>query len=278
MSYILKLKTNNAYNFKASAELIQKFVKDGCWCADENGLKLVGKDTKTNSGTKLIYVEIPKSTLNKYIITNTQLKIGVNTVHFYRMLKSIKKKGNTLTLFIKKDDPLKLYMQINQNGESENKGVVGHINITYVQPVIYDQPVGYGDPIIVSPIEFQKIKILNKISKTMELISNNRLIDLTCDKEGVYSKTVTLGDDDSDDKEDQKENEEEYRQTFDSEQILELVKVASTSSTNIKMYTTTELPLCVKMSSGNWPVSIYYKSKETLIEEQDEEDPSIEIA
>ena len=210
-------------------------------------------------------------------------------VHFYRMLKSIKKKDNTLTLFIEQEDPLKLYIQINQAGEDKKKGIVGHINIALVRPLIHDEPTGYNDPIIVTSKEFQKVKQLNKISKAMELSFKGRTIDLFCNREGVYSKRVTLGDTEDEDEEDEEkeveEDEDEYKQTFDSDQILDLVKTASTSS-NIQIYITPELPLHFKMNVGSLgTIDAYIKSRETIDEEQDDyecspstiEDVTIEI-
>ena len=194
----------------------------------------------------------------------------MNMVHFYRMIKSIKKKDNTLTLFIKEDDPLKLYIQINQNGENDNKGITGHINITLVRPIIHEQPTGYGDPIIVKSKEFQKIKQLNKTSKTMDITCSGRVIDLFCNKENVYSKRVSLGEDDDEDEEREVQKDEEYKQTFDSDQILDLVKTASTSNT-VQIYINNELPLHFKMNVGALgSADVYIKSRETIEEEDDD--------
>lgn len=275
--YLLKIKTKDGHSFKVVSELIQKYVKDGCFTIDSKGMRLSGVDTKTPKGTKLICIDLPRYNFTKYKCPEEPLKIGMNMVHFYRMLKSIKKKDNTLTLYIKQDDPLKLFIHINQSGEDENKGIVSHINITLVRPVVHDQPTGYGDPIIVTSKEFQKVKQLNKISKTMELTSRGRTVDLFCDREGVYSKRVTLGDadeEDDDEREEVDDDEEEYKQTFESDQILDLVKTAGTSN-NIQIYITNDLPLHFKMNAGSLgTVDLYIKSRETIVEEkeQDEED------
>lgn len=278
--YLLKIKTKDGHSFKVLSELIQKYVKDGCWTIDKQGMFLTGVDSKTSKGTKMICVDLAKYNFTKYKCPDEPLMIGMNMVHFYRMLKSIKKKDNTLTLFIEEDDPLKLYIQINQSGEDKKKGIVGHINITLVRPQIHDKPTGYNDPIIVTAKEFQKVKQLNKISKTMELSFKDRTIDLFCNREGVYSKRVTLGDTDDDDEDNEsdkneEEDDNEYKQTFDSDQILDLVKIASTS-TNIQIFITPELPLHFKMSVGSLgTVNVYIKSRETIDEEQEDEDESI---
>ena len=268
--YLLKIKTKDGHSFKVVSELIQKYVKDGCFTIDKQSIRLTGVDTKTSKGTKLICIDLPKINFTTYKCPDESLKIGMNMVHFYRMLKSIKKKDNTLTLYILEDDPLKLYIQINQFGEGDNKGIIGHINITLVRPIIHDQPSGYDEPIIVTSKEFQKIKQLNKISKTMEITSHKKMMELFCDREGVYSKRVILGDNEEDTEEnDENEEFESFKQTYDSEQILDLVKTASTSST-IQIYINEELPLRFKMKAGSLgSVDIYIKSREMLKDEED---------
>jgi proliferating cell nuclear antigen PCNA len=276
--YLLKIKTKDGHSFKVLSELIQKCIKDGCWTIDKNGMFLTGVDTKTSKGTKMISVDLSKYNFTKYKCSEEQLMIGMNMVHFYRMLKSIKKKDNTLTLFIEENDPLKLYIQINQMGEDKRKGIIGHINITLVRPQIHDKPIGYNDPIIVTSKEFQKVKQLTKISKSMELSFKGKTVDLFCNREGVYSKRVTLGDTEHDEDEDEDEEEEEefereeYKQTFDSDQILDLVKTASTSNT-IQIYITPDLPLQFKMNVGSLGVvHVYIKSRESIFEEQEEDE------
>lgn len=270
--YLLKIKTKDGHSFKVLAELIQKYVKDGCWNIDKNGMSLTGIDTKTTKGTKMIRINLPKTNFSKYKCPDEPLKIGMNMVHFYRMLKSIKKKDNTLTLFIEEQDPLKLYIQIHQSGEDKKKGIIGHININIMRLIIHDEPVGYYDPIIVTSKEFQKIKQLNKISKTMELSFNGKSIELFCNREGVYSKRVSLGDRDDDDEDDDEklQEDEEYKQTFESDQLLDLVKIAGTSN-NVQIFATPDLPLHVKLNAGSiGTVDVYIKSKETIQEEEEE--------
>ena len=182
-------------------------------------------------------------------------------------------------LFIREDDPLKLGIRAYQMNEKK-KGITGHVNITMVRPVVHDEPTGYGDPIIITAKEFQQVKQLNKISKTMELTFKGKTVDLFCDKDGVYSKGISLGDtddtDDEDDEEDEKDGDEEdeYKQTYDSDKILDLVKPASTSN-NIQIWSAPDLPLHVSLNAGaNGSVDVYIKSREIIEEEEDEKESS----
>jgi hypothetical protein len=272
MSYLLKIKTKDGYTFKVLVELIQKYLKDGCFVIDKKGISLTGVDTKTKSGTKLICVDLPRTNFTKYKCEDEPFYAGLNMMHFYRILKSIKKK-DTLIMYVRKDNPLKLYIKKLQVGEDEDKAMEHNINITQVRPHARDSPTNYGDPIIATAKEFQKLKSLNRISKIMSITGKRGRIRFTCDKEDVYSGSVPFGDIDSDDEEEEEadEEEEEYNQSFESENIIDLVKLGSTSN-NIQIYTNFGLPLRFKMNAGPLgTVDIYIKSKETLEEEQEED-------
>lgn len=276
MSYLLKIKTKEGYIFKVLVELIQKYLKDGCFVIDKKGITLTGVDTKTKQGTKLICVDLPSTNFTKYKCDDKPFYAGLNMVHFYRILKSIKKK-DTLVMYVKKDDPLKLFIQKIQAGEDEDKAIIHNINITQIHAQQHEPPNNYGDPIIATSKEFQKLKSLNRISKTMTVTCKKGRIEFFCDKEEVYSGCVSFGDIDSDDEdEDEKkpskdEDDEEYKQNFDSENIIHLVKLGGTSN-NIQIYPSLDLPLKFKMNAGSLgSVGIYIKSRETIDEEQEEE-------
>lgn len=280
MTYALKIKTKDGYIFKVLVELIQKYLKDACFVIDKKGVSLTGVDTKTKNGTKLICVDLPRTNFTKYKCEEEPFYAGLNMVHFYRILKSIKKK-DTLVMYVKKDDPLKLFIQKLQAGEDEDKAMVHSINITQVRPHRRDPPNNYGDPIIATSKEFQKLKSLNRISKTMTVTCKKGRIEFFCDKEEVYSGCVPFGDIDSEDeggpKEVDDDDEEEYKQNFDAENIIHLVKLGGTSN-NIQIYPSTDLPLRFKMNAGPLGnVDVYIKSRETIDEEQEEESNNANI-
>lgn len=276
MSHLLKIKTKDGYIFKVLVELIQKYLKDACFVIDKKGISLTGVDTKTKKGTKLICVDLPRTNFTKYKCEDEPFYAGLNMVHFYRILKSIKKK-DTLVMYVKKDDPLKLFIQKLQAGEDEDKAMVHSINITQVRPHRRDPPNNYGDPIIATSKEFQKLKSLNRISKTMAVTCKKGRIEFFCDKEEVYSGCVPFGDIDSDDEDGEskevvdEDDEEDYKQNFDAENIIHLVKLGGTSN-NIQIYPSVDLPLRFKMNAGPLGnVDVYIKSREAIDEEQEEE-------
>ena len=256
--YLFKLQTKEGYTFKILVELIKKYIKDGCFIINKSGIKLNGIDTKTKRGTKLICVTLDALKISKFKVENN-LCIGINMVHFYTTIKQIKKKDQII-LFIKKDEPLKLYINIIQTGEDEKKGVVGSVNITNVQPFQSEIPVGYENPVISPRTEFQKIKNLGKTYKIINITRKKKSLELFCDREDIYSKKVILGDTEEDDyDDDEKDEEQEYKNTYDYENIVDIVKLANTSN-NILIYTHQDLPICFKMDAGSLgTVELYIK-------------------
>lgn len=271
MTYLLLIKTREGYSFKVLAELLQNCIKDGCFVVSKKGIELIGKDSKTKSGTKLVSLEMPRKNFIKYTCPDSPMKIGLNLSHFYKMLKSIKKK-DTLTLFIEEDNPLNLGIEIHQNGD--NNSTKSYVRITQVHPVQYDPLEGYDDPIITTSKEFSKLKQLNKISKTLLVTAGKQWIEFFGDKEDMYARKVRFGEEEDDEKvaEDIEHIDEEgYKQTYAAEDVIQLVKIGGLSNT-IQIYATNDLPLKFTLNTGSLgTLSIYIKSKEEIESEQEEE-------
>lgn len=268
---LLFVKTKEGYTIKVIAELLQNYVKDGCFIITQKGIELVGTDSKTKEGTKLIHMELFKKNFIKYICPETSLRIGLNLSHFYKMLKSIKKK-DTLTLFIDKEDPLHLGIEIHQNGDIN--GTKSYVRITQVQPVNYQHIEGYNESITTTSKEFLKLKQLNKISKTLIATATRNKIEFFSDKEEMYARKVTFGDNDNDEEnEEMDENfdDEEYKQTFSTEDIIQLVKIGGLSPT-IQIYATNDLPLKFEFTASSLGiVQVHIKSNEILEAENEAE-------
>ena len=184
------------------------------------------------------------------------------------MLKSIKKK-DTLTLFIDEDNPLNLGIEIHQSGD--NNSTKSYVRITQVHPVQYDPLEGYEDPIITTSKEFAKLKQLNKISKTLIVTARKQWIEFFCDKEEVYERKVQFGEDEDSPNDEREDDIDNYKQSFPTEDIIQLVKVGGLSNT-VQIYATNDLPLKFTLNIGSLgTLSIYIKSKESIEDEQDDE-------
>jgi DNA polymerase III sliding clamp (beta) subunit (PCNA family) len=268
--YKFRAKTGSGYIFKILIELVQKYIKDGCFVLTKNGISLTGVDSKTATGTKMISVDLPAERFDKYQYraTDPSMNMGINTTHLFKILKTIKKK-DSLVFYILEESPLKLYIQKIQQGESENSAVLHDINITTSSPVTSGNDIDYSTCIVTNSKEFQKIKGLNKISKTIRAVCNGKVITFSCDKEAVYSGSASFGQDDDDVDNKLYENGQEFSGEFDTENIIDLVKLASTSN-YIKIFVDPEnYPLGFSMCAGNLgDVKVYIKSYE--LRERDE--------
>jgi len=255
---LFKAKTSEAYTFKVLAELLQNTFKECCLICKPSGIYLIGVDTKYKNGSKLIYLNLLKEKFSIYKLIPNEFKIGLNLIHFYKMLKTIKRK-DTLTLSVEDDDPNKLIITIEQVGEKNP--TVKHINLTKIQPMEVNPPDEklYPDPIIVTSKQFQKLKDLNKMSKYMNITVDNRIITFYCDKDNIYSSTVVFGEQDEDN-----EDSEIYTQMFLTEEIIQLIKVAGLSQT-IQIYFINGLPLKINLNVGSLGnLTIFIKSQEEL--------------
>ena len=111
---LLYIYTHEAYTFKVLAELLQNCIIEACFIINEQGITLTGTDSKTPAGTKLVHLELLRENFPIYQVPKEELQIGLNLMHLFKMLKSIKKKDK-LTLFINKNNQLNLGILIQGN-------------------------------------------------------------------------------------------------------------------------------------------------------------------
>jgi len=284
---LLVIHTKEGYTFKVVSELLQAYIKRGTFIVNTKGIFFTNMDKKTTNGTVLVDLELFKENFVKFKCPQKDnLHVGVNLMHLYKMLKPIKKK-DAITLSIEKDNPLDLLISVHQNGEA--KPTPSSIKIIKSQVEEIASIEGYSDPIIATAKEFQKLKNLNKISEIVTVSKpSGSVIEFLCEKKGVFKKKVLFGDgcesddddDDENDENDENEEEEEVEeveeqkfppQTFDTESIIQLVKIATLSNT-VQVYMDPGLPLKFRMNVGFLGhISILIKSKEMIALEATED-------
>lgn len=270
--YLFKCKTNEGHILKIINELIQ-CIKNGCIHFGQDGISIDGADTKTKKGSMMISIFLPRNKFTKYKITE-EVTARINFVHLYNLTRTIRKK-DTAILYITKEDPYKLVIKKLSVGEDESKALENSISITSTQRSHLKPPDLYNDPIVVNSKEFQKLKSLSKISKLMKVSFKNGKISFSCDK-GVYSGKVPFGETNSEDSdvEEDDEDEEECIQTYNSDYIIDLVKLGSTSKF-IQIYTQPDFPLKFTIEPPLGCANIYIKSNEILEEEEKEGDGNV---
>ena len=102
-------KTNEAHVIKCISELLQNNIKNTSFEIDETGIKL--KMTDSNKKI-LIDLELYSEFFSLYKFNfPKKIYLGLNQSHFYKMLKTIKKK-DSIVLFINDDKMTDLGIQI----------------------------------------------------------------------------------------------------------------------------------------------------------------------
>ena len=110
--YLFKCKTNEAYVLKILMELLHHTVKLACFQISPTGIYLRMMDSNQKL---LIDCELKSENFSLFYfnktIENQTINIGVNLNHFYKMLKSIKKR-DSVCLYIEAGKTSDLGIQI----------------------------------------------------------------------------------------------------------------------------------------------------------------------
>lgn len=265
MTIIFHCKTNDGHVMKILAELLNNNIKNGCFIINEHGIKLRMVDSNKRI---LIDFFLKAENFHEYIFDTKQpfINLGINQTHFYKMLKSIKKK-DALVLFI--DDEKEGELGIRIIPKENSRITTSFIKIQNIQYLDIDLPTGYGKPVIVSSNEFLKlIKDMNNIGSIIKISSSKYTVKFFCDAGNVYSREVVFGEEKNEKEDSIKKQYITTEQCFDTEQLVRISKVSGLSSF-LQIYQNDELPILFCASVGNiGNISIYVKSKKQLEEDQ----------
>lgn len=259
MTILFKAKTREGYALKILAELLQNNIKTACFEVDEQGIRLRMMD---HHRTILIDLDLEADSFSVYKFRSAEkLFLGINLTHFHKMLKSIKKR-DSIELFMDDSSPTDLGIKVIP--KENNRVTTSFIKIQNIQNLDIDLPENYGKPVLVPSGEFQKMcKGLTHISNLTHITSKGFLICFATDAGGVMKRSTEFGEtEDSDNDEDEKDDDEpEYSESFDTEQLTRITKLAGLSST-IQIYPKSENPLLFRSTVGSLgKISIYLKSK-----------------
>jgi hypothetical protein len=267
VNYIFRAKTKeqDAFVIKILSELLSNIVTWAPFTVNENGISLNQRDERNEQ-----WIEIFLNKANFHVFKCAKpIHFLVNSSTFHKMIKTIKKK-DTITIFITEDDPLRLGITVEQNAE-KNK-MTTYIKISYNRPeditLGTDNINQYGNPLIISSKEFQKMKILQPISQEIKLICNNSQLKFFCDAGELVCRELVINTEEHDEGENLPNN---YEQTYTTEFITQLTKCAGQSGNTVHIFIQRDLPLKIKMRAGNLgDLIIYIKSKEMIELEKEE--------
>jgi proliferating cell nuclear antigen PCNA len=265
MPTTFKAKTAEAYQIKVLAELLKDNLKAGCFEIDDYGICLRQMD---NNRKTMIDLQLLSENFCPYRFKSTDKKIvGLTLTHFYRMLKTIKKK-DSLQFIIDAADERQL--AIKAIPKENARVTTSFITIQSMQSVEVELPSGYGKPVIINSSEFQKTcKDLLNIGTTITIESFGSFgIRFCSDADGILKRRVEFGEpeDSGDDEEDDIPNLQQthYKQTFETEQLSRISKIAGLSQ-NMQIFCAINRPLMLRSSIGSLgKISIYIKSIEEV--------------
>ena len=118
------------------------------------------------------------------------LYLGLNLSHFYKMIKSIKKK-DSIILFIKSESPNDLGIKVIP--KENNRVTTSYIKIQNIQNLDVTVPTDYKNPIIVPSNEYQKMcKDMAVISQEVVVKAKKYSIHFFGDAGSVYPEKYLL--------------------------------------------------------------------------------------
>jgi proliferating cell nuclear antigen PCNA len=269
IEYIFRAKTKEAFVIKILGELLYNTIRFAPFKINEKGISLTQADPNTEI---LVDIMLQKENFSSFKCTKP-LNFVVNSNHFHKMLRNIKKK-DTITMYITENDPTKLGICIEKT--DENNKTTTTIRINNNRPEQFNLPDGYDNPIIMSVKEFQQIKALHNISPKVTVSSRPGYIRFFCDGGELWTRDVIHND--NTEEENDSKKDQMIIQNFRTHYLTGLTKCAGAGqSSNVQVFVHNTLPLKIKMRAGNLgDLTIFIKSNE-MIEWEDgaaEESPA----
>ena len=267
-SFLFQCRTHDGYIFKILIELLHNILKTACFEITPHALKLRMMDSNRRT---LVDLSMEASNFNLYhfspSIENEIIHVGLNLNHFYKMLRSIKKRDQ-LILFI--DETRSRDLGIHIIPKDFSRLTTSYIKIQNIQNLDIALPEQTDHSILVSSSEFSKMcKDLFNISNTISIIAEKYYIKFVCNVTNIYSREVILGETKSLlDKYEKPsvENEYSFSEEYDTEQLSRILKITGLHS-NIIIYCYPNLPIMLLSRIGTLgSIRIYIKSKKQLEE------------
>lgn len=265
--FIFKCKTSEAYNIKILSELLSSNIRTGCFDVTKEGISLRMFDFHRKT---LIDFNLNADKFSYYRYNSNEPKItmGLNLNHFFKMLKTIKKK-DSLELHIEKDLPNEL--MITTIPRENNRKTKSGIKIQSKQNLDIEVPTGYSNSILIPSCELQKMyKDLNSIgSLSINVYSKKSYIEFCCNTDDILKRTVCFGEEEDEDDEEDEEDDEVYNSNFSMDHFFRLHKITGLCN-NTQIYASSnDLPLYFKTNIGTiGNINVYIKSKEMIEREK----------
>lgn len=257
--YTFKAKTKDGFGLKVLAEYLSNPLKFPTFQVNDKGIFIRGMDQHEEIG---LDIEMGRENFTVFKCPKP-VNFSVNATHFYRLLKTIKRK-DTVSLFILEQRSQQLGISVEQGEESGDKPVTTYIQISYVPPDDIELPKAeeYGECIVETCKRFQRLKLLQPIGTELTAtVINGKTITFFVNGKNLFCREVTLGENPDEDDDD---NVESYSLTYTTSHITQLTKCAGQSG-NIQIFQNEELPLLIRMQVASLAtVNVYIKAHELI--------------
>lgn len=263
--YLFRCKTTDAYIFKILTELLHNIIKTACF--EISAKKIILRMMDSNRRT-LIDLTLHADSFNLYhfspLVESGVLNIGLNLNHFYKMLKSIKKRDQ-LFLFIEESNVSDLGIHIVPRDQS--RVTKAFVKIQNIQNLEIALPDAYDHSILVASNEFSKMcKDMFNMSSSISITTQKYSIGFLCNVGSVYSREVILGET-SLEATSVAEKYEAFTEDYDTEQLSRILKIAGLHS-GLIIKSKKNMPLQITSKVGVLgEMSIFIKSKRQLDDE-----------
>ena len=249
ISYRFRVKTYEGHIFKVLIELLQGIINSACFTINHDGIFLRMFDSHQKI---LVNLELNSSNFNVFELTE-EMNLGLNLGHFYKMLKSIKKKDPVL-LYV--DDKAPDQLQFIICPHDNTRKVHTSIQIKSMQSVTCPLPGPFNHPVKISAIDFQSaLKDMININSTLRIKMHRYSVHFSCESNNICSRSVVFGELDEHDP------NILYDEKFDMEIFTRILKISGIGKSLDIHNGGIHEPLCIKTNIGHLgKISLYIKS------------------
>jgi len=185
MSKLLELKTVQSSTFKQVIDALKEILMDVNFEFDETGLKIMAMDT---SHIVLIFAKMDHDKFEEYYCPK-KIFVGINMLKFHMIIKTISN-NDILSIFIDKDDPNKLGIQIDNS--EKNYKTTYKLSMLDIDVLDLDvPPADFHTSITMPSSYFQKIiRDMHNIAEFLEIKNIEDQLILSCKGEFCSQETV----------------------------------------------------------------------------------------
>tara|TARA_Y100000590_G_scaffold444530_1_gene575386 strand:+ start:3207 stop:4016 length:810 start_codon:yes stop_codon:yes gene_type:complete len=237
--FLLVIKTVQVSAFKTLIEALKEILTDANFEFEKNGIKLIAMDT---THTVLVHLKLLAEKFEYYYCPN-RVVLGINMMNYFKLIKTMNN-SDTLTLYVKKENPNVLGIKIENN--EKNQVTVYNLNLMDLHQENIEIPPAIFDSVITLPSsDFQKItREMYNLADRIEIKSVGAQLILSC-KGDFATRTTVMGETPGGMSFIENQNPDEIIQGIFRLKNLVLFSKCTNLSNSIEMYLKNDYPLII---------------------------------